>query len=58
MIVNKVPESVIPTRNINNLLQSVTGGIFQHSGKLYTQIDGVSMGYHFAPTLANFLWER
>ena len=36
MIVNKVPESAIPKRNIKNLLQSVTGGVFQHSGKLYT----------------------
>ena len=54
MIVNKVPENVIPKKNSKNLLQLVTGGVFQHSGKLYTQIDGVSMGNRLAYTLANF----
>ena len=53
-IVNKLPESEIPKRNIKNLLKSVTGGVFQHTGKLYTQIDGASMGNPLTPTLANF----
>ena len=44
-------------RNTKNLLKSVTGGVFQHSGKLYTQIDGVSMGYPLAPTLGNVFME-
>ena len=44
MIVNKVSEIEIPKRNLTNLLKSVTGGVFQHNSKLYTQIDGVSMG--------------
>ena len=57
MIVNKVSEIEIPKRNLTNLLKSVTGGVFQHNSKLYTQIDGVSMWKHLAnlaPTLANF----
>ena len=44
MVVSKVSEIEIPKRNLTNLLKSVTGGVFQHNSKLYTQIDGVSMG--------------
>ena len=54
MIVNKVPEIEIPQRNLTNLLKSVTGGVFQHNSKLYTQIDGISMGNPLAPTKRNF----
>ena len=43
MIVYKIPESEISKRNIKNLLKSVTGGVFQHSGKFYTHI--VYMGW-------------
>ena len=36
------------------LLRLATGGMFSFNGKLYQQIDGVSMGSPLAPTLANF----
>ena len=36
------------------LLQIATGGYFLHRGKLYCQIDGVTMGSPLGPTLANF----
>ena len=39
MIFNKVPESEISKKSLTNLLKSVTGGLFQHNSKLYTQID-------------------
>ena len=55
MTVNKVPENEIPQRNTKNLLKSVTGGVFQHGGKLYTQIDRVNIGNPLAPTLGNDL---
>ena len=38
---------------IKKLLQIATGGYFLHSGKLYCQIDGVTMGSPIGPTLAN-----
>ena len=36
------------------LLQIATGGYFVHRGKLYCQIDGVTMGSPLGPTLAIF----
>ena len=38
-----------------NLLQIATGGYFLLRGKLYCQIDGVTMGSQLGPTLANIL---
>ena len=38
---------------LKKLLQIATGGYFLHRGKLYCQIDGVSMGSLLGPTLAN-----
>ena len=37
-----------------NMLKLATGGFFMYNGKLYTQIDGVTMGSPLGPTLANF----
>ena len=54
MIANGVRDSTIPQSNMLNLLKSVTGGLFQYNNKLYTQIDGVSMGNPLAPTIANY----
>ena len=42
MTINKLPEREIPKRRIKNLLKLFTGGVFQHSGKLYTHFDGVT----------------
>ena len=55
MIANGVRDSTIPQLNMLNLLKSVTGGLFQYNKKLYTQIDGVSIGNPLAPSKANFL---
>ena len=54
MITNGVPDSIIPKSNTINLLKSVPGGLFQHYNKLFTQIDGVSMGNPLAPTIADY----
>ena len=35
------------------LLRIATGGIFEYNGKLYKQVDGVTMGSPLGPTLAN-----
>ena len=37
-----------------NMLKLATGGFFMYNGKLYTQVDGVTMGSPLGPTLANF----
>ena len=36
------------------MLKLATGGLFSYNGKLYRQIDGVTMGNPVGPTLANF----
>ena len=36
------------------MLKLATGGLFSYNGKLYRQIDGVTMGNPLGPTLANF----
>ena len=41
---------------LKKLLQITTGSYFLHQGKLYCQIDGVTMGSPLGPTLANFFW--
>ena len=35
------------------MLRIATGGIFEYNGKLYKQVDGVTMGSPLGPTLAN-----
>ena len=54
MITNGLPDSNIPKKSLTSLLKCVTGGLFQYNNKLYSQIDGVSMGNPLAPTIANF----
>ena len=58
MIANGVRDSTIPQPNMLNLLKSVNGGVFQYNKKLYTQIDGVSMGNPLAPSIANFFYSN
>ena len=42
-----------------NILKSVSGGLFQYNKKLFTQIDGLSMGNPLAPTIANYShWKK
>ena len=41
-----------PKATFKKLLQIATGGYFLHEGKLYCQIDGVTMGSPLGPTLA------
>ena len=43
-----------PIEIFRRLLQIATGGHFLDKGKLYCQLDGVTMGSPLGPTLANF----
>ena len=43
------------TETLRKLLQIANGGYFLHRGKLYCQIDGVTMGSPLGPTVATFL---
>ena len=36
------------------MLKLATGGLFSYNGKLYRQIDGVTMGNPLGPALANY----
>ena len=44
----------IPKSTFKQLLQIATGGIFTFEGKLYRQVDGITMGSPLGPTFANF----
>ena len=48
---NRLP---IKKKIFKKLLNLATKGIFLYKGKLYQQIDGVSMGSPLGPTIANF----
>ena len=54
--VYQVPANAPPFSKLvfKNMLKLATGGYFLHNGKLYVQVDGVSMGSPLGPTLANF----
>jgi len=41
-------------KHFRKLLSMATGGYFLYNGKLYCQVDGVTMGSPLGPTLANF----
>ena len=60
IVCNYVYQQLSPPKyskeTIKKLLQIVTGGYFLHRGKLYCQIDGVTMGSPLGPTLAICFW--